>query len=322
MTRYRYISILPSLLTIGNFACGLLSVILCVQSSFAYGLGDAENIAKSHVLFESACLFVFIGMLFDLLDGRVARMTNSQSELGGQLDSLADMCNFGIAPAVVLATVWIRVMPGDTKWWSFSLVASTIYASCAMLRLAIYNLSISSEAKTNFSGLPSPGAAGTVIGAALFFSQSYVVEIWRKVYQFVFSDICDKIGIDRDYRAVAVYFFSAYVIIVGLLMVSKFRFAHVANIWLGKTKKVSVLIIMIAIISLLCMHRTRPIVIFIGFTAYIAICLFINIRNRIKKDSEEKIDHDLANLLNFDKENTDKPGDESSTAELKNEGQA
>lgn len=290
----RPISMLPSLLTLCNFSTGFISIILGIQSIFWRGQGQIE---KSNSLFTSACLVIFLGMVFDMLDGRVARMTNSQSKLGGELDSLADVCTFGIAPAVILGSLWIRVMPSNAEWWSFAMVVGVIYACCAALRLAIYNLHISDEATGHFSGLPSPGAAGAVVGAALFFSQDYIKELWYSTYDSASENFLNAVTAGRDGRVVGVYAFSLYVMVIGLMMVSNFRFAHAANIWLGKTKKVYTLIFFIIVIALLSLERTRPIVLFLGFNAYILICLFVNIRNRLRH-REEDIDRDMEEALN------------------------
>lgn len=304
LTNKNNISILPSLLTLCNFACGLLSIMFCLQSIYWRGLND---VAKSGGLFEKACLMIFFGMIFDMLDGRVARMTNSQCEFGGQLDSFADACTFGIAPATILAALWVRVMPENAEWWSLALAAGLIYACCAVLRLAIYNLHISEEAKHHFSGLPSPGAAGAIIGAVLFFTQPALINAWNWLYSSTVQSTLTKISTTaagKDYRVIAIYLFSVYVIIIGLLMVSHFRFAHAANIWLGKTKKLYSLLVIFLVITLLSVEATRSFALFLGFNAYVAICLFVNIRNRMKH-READIDRDIEEVLNIENREVD-----------------
>ena len=145
----RKISILPSILTLCNFSCGIISIILCIESLF-FKYNNEFELSNSYFIY--ACLIIFGGMVFDLFDGRVARMTHSESQFGAELDSLADVCTFGIAPAIILSTVWINTMKVGDKLWSIALLAGIIYAVCAVLRLAIYNLSASHEAKNYFSG--------------------------------------------------------------------------------------------------------------------------------------------------------------------------
>ena len=106
--------------------------------------------------FDAACIAIFIAMIFDVLDGTVARMTNTSSDFGLQYDSLSDMVSFGIAPAV-LAFSWILNEVGRIGW-----AAAFIYASCAALRLARFNSQVDSSPKNYFVGIPSPAAAALI----------------------------------------------------------------------------------------------------------------------------------------------------------------
>jgi CDP-diacylglycerol--serine O-phosphatidyltransferase len=108
--------------------------------------------------FELASIAIFIAMLFDGLDGRVARLTNTQSEFGAQYDSLSDMVSFGVAPALVIYEWSLR---GLGKWgW----LAAFIYCAGAALRLARFNANIVVVDKRYFQGLPSPAAAALIVG--------------------------------------------------------------------------------------------------------------------------------------------------------------
>ncbi len=292
----RTISLLPSLLTLCNFACGFISAVLCIQSIYWQGHGNTD---KSGEYLTYAGMIIFLGMIFDMMDGRVARMTNSQCQFGGELDSMADVCTFGMAPAIILATFWIRVMPDNAQWWSFALVAGVIYAACAALRLAMYNLTISEKAKDYFSGLPSPAAAGAVVSAALLFSQDNFISMWQSVFD---STLAHTFLVEKGYKITGIYIFSVYVMIVGLLMVSPFRFVHLANLWFGKGKKFTTLVFAIMIIMLMIL--VTKYVLFIGFNAFIVICLFINIRNRIR-NKEADIQKDMEDMLSMDSEESD-----------------
>jgi len=115
--------------------------------------------------FEKACIAIFVAMILDGLDGRVARWTNTESEFGEQYDSLSDLVSFGLAPALVMyqwALVYMRdvgVSYGRLGW-----MAAFIYVACAALRLARFNVQIEVTDKRFFTGLPSPSAAGIVAG--------------------------------------------------------------------------------------------------------------------------------------------------------------
>jgi CDP-diacylglycerol--serine O-phosphatidyltransferase len=113
-------------------------------------------------LFDQAAVGVFCAMVLDSLDGRVARMTNTQSTFGEQMDSLSDMVSFGAAPALVIYEWSLRGLPNKLGW-----IAAFIYCSGAALRLARFNTNIEVVDKRFFQGLPSPAAAAMVAGFIL-----------------------------------------------------------------------------------------------------------------------------------------------------------
>ena len=118
-----------------------------------YGIIQAMN---GH--FSEAAIAVFFSMLFDGMDGRVARLTHTQSEFGVQMDSLADAVSFGIAPALIVYEFALVEM-GKIGW-----AVSFVYALCALLRLARFNCNVGVVSKNYFQGLPSPAAAALVCG--------------------------------------------------------------------------------------------------------------------------------------------------------------
>ncbi len=286
----RKISILPSILTLCNFSCGVISIILCMESLF---FKFHNNIEQADTYFVYAAMIIFGGMVFDMLDGRVARMTHSESQFGAELDSLADVCTFGIAPALILASVWIGSMKAGDKLWSIALLAGIIYAVCAVLRLAIYNLSAGGGAKNYFSGLPSPAAAGSIVGTILF-CKTYCTGIWADIYNGYFTTTyLNRYGEIKT----GIYLISIYVIIIGLLMVSPFRFAHAANILLGKTRKYWMLLLAVLIIIVLLEYPI--IVLFIAFNGFTLYCIFINIKNKLK-NKEENIEKEMEGMFSLD----------------------
>ncbi|MFC4622956.1 CDP-diacylglycerol--serine O-phosphatidyltransferase [Comamonas nitrativorans] len=139
--RRKGIYILPNLFTLAALFGGFYSIVMAMNGSF--------TLAAYGVLFA---------MLFDSLDGRVARMTNTQSAFGEQMDSLSDMVSFGVAPALI-SYVW--ALKGLGRWgW----IAAFVYCSCAALRLARFNVNTGVVDKRWFQGLPSPAAAALVVG--------------------------------------------------------------------------------------------------------------------------------------------------------------
>ncbi|WP_426102624.1 CDP-diacylglycerol--serine O-phosphatidyltransferase [Massilia sp. TSP1-1-2] len=143
--RARGIYLLPNAFTTAALFCGFYAIV------------QAMNLR-----FELAAWAIFVAMVLDGLDGRVARLTNTQSEFGAQYDSLSDMVSFGAAPALVIYEWSLRTLPGKWGW-----IAAFVYCSCAALRLARFNTNIEVVDKRFFQGLPSPAAAAMVAGFIL-----------------------------------------------------------------------------------------------------------------------------------------------------------
>ncbi len=133
--------LLPNLFTLAALFAGFYAVVMAMNGRF-----------------DLAAIGVFCAMVLDSLDGRVARMTNTQSAFGEQMDSLSDMVSFGAAPALI-AYVWALKDLGRWGW-----IAAFVYISCAMLRLARFNVNTAVVDKRYFQGLPSPAAAALVMG--------------------------------------------------------------------------------------------------------------------------------------------------------------
>jgi CDP-diacylglycerol--serine O-phosphatidyltransferase len=139
--RRKGIYILPNLFTLAALFGGFYAVVMAMNGRF-----------------EQAAYGVFCAMVLDSLDGRVARMTNTQSTFGEQMDSLSDMVSFGAAPALI-AYEWALKGLGKPGW-----IAAFVYCSCAALRLARFNTNLGVVDKRFFQGLPSPAAAALVMG--------------------------------------------------------------------------------------------------------------------------------------------------------------
>ncbi len=182
--RNRSIYLLPNLFTTAALFSGFFAIIAASQGRI-----------------EAACVAIFIAAILDGLDGRVARMTNTQSEFGVQYDSLADLISFGMAPALVMYHWSLVSMKLDTPTLGkIGWLAAFLYAACAALRLARFNSQVEVTDKRWFIGFPSPSAAAVM---ASF--------VW----------MCHDLGwspVDLRYVALAV------TVIVGLAMVSRFRY--------------------------------------------------------------------------------------------------
>ncbi|MFT6153282.1 MAG: CDP-diacylglycerol--serine O-phosphatidyltransferase [Bermanella sp.] len=146
--RRKGIYLLPNLFTTGALFFGFYAIVASMNGNFS-----------------EASIAIFIAMILDGLDGRVARMTNTQSDFGAEYDSLADMVSFGVAPALVSFT-WALQDLGKIGW-----VAAFIYVAGAALRLARFNTQIDTADKNYFTGLASPAAAAIVAGTVWAFSE-------------------------------------------------------------------------------------------------------------------------------------------------------
>ena len=158
--RHRGIYLLPNLFTTANLFAGFYAIISAISAHGYLSAGDPHEGSK-YLAF--AAIAIFVAMVLDSLDGRVARMTNTQSAFGAEYDSLADMISFGMAPALVAFT-WILQDIGKTGW-----VVAFLYVACAALRLARFNVQIGSTDKKWFIGLPSPSAAAVVAASVWTF---------------------------------------------------------------------------------------------------------------------------------------------------------
>jgi len=154
--RPKGIYLLPNLLTTGCLFSGFYGIVAAIDKHFA-----------------PAGMAVFVAMLFDTLDGRIARLTRTESAFGKEYDSLADMVAFGLAPAIV-SYQWgvVRIAEYGRAWGRFGWLAAFLYAVCAALRLARFNARSATADKRYFEGLPSPSAAA-IVAAFIWFSSEW-----------------------------------------------------------------------------------------------------------------------------------------------------
>jgi CDP-diacylglycerol--serine O-phosphatidyltransferase len=173
------IYILPNLFTSASLFCGFYSII----ASF-----------KEH--FVPASIAILFSVVFDGLDGRIARLTNTTSKFGAEYDSLADVIAFGIAPSL-LAYCWATSIYGKWGW-----IVAFLFVLCGALRLARYNIQIGIIESSVFNGLPIPAAASVIATTVIFFNSDYV-------------------GVEGKFHNI---FIMVFVIILSLLMVSSIKY--------------------------------------------------------------------------------------------------
>lgn len=151
----RGLFILPTLFTVGNLFCGYLSVWCSIRGTF-----------------ETAAILIIAAAVLDMLDGRIARLTNSASRFGEEYDSLADLVSFGVAPAV-LAYSW-----GLADFHRLGWMASFLFVVCGSMRLARFNIQTRVTDKKYFIGLPIPAAAGTISTLVLATPERLQSQFW------------------------------------------------------------------------------------------------------------------------------------------------
>lgn len=237
-----FLRFVPNLLTICNSLCGFLAIIYTLQ---VYKPQTTDLLG----VFCVSSLMIFSAMIFDAFDGFAARMLNAASLHGIQMDSLADMVTFGVAPATIVVIMTDTLKAGVMENWQVVLVylLCSVYIGCAALRLATYNVhAMASEKKGDpsfFSGMPSPGAAAAIC-AVVFFAHETKLPVEK--FAFVLP---------------------VYAAILGLLMVSKVPYVH-AGRWLFSVRKSKRKMLMLAIFILIsAVFRTAGIVFLI--TTYV-----------------------------------------------------
>jgi len=151
----RGLFVIPTLFTVGNLFCGYLSVWCSIRGTF-----------------ETAAILIIAAGVLDMLDGRIARLTNSESRFGEAYDSLADLVSFGVAPAV-LAYSW-----GLADFYRLGWMASFLFVVCGSMRLARFNIQTHASDKKYFIGLPIPAAAGTIASLVLATPERLVSGFW------------------------------------------------------------------------------------------------------------------------------------------------
>ncbi len=220
--RRKGIYILPNLFTLAALFGGFYAIVMAMNDRF-----------------EQAAVGIFCAMVLDSLDGRVARMTNTQSAFGEQMDSLSDMVSFGAAPALI---VYEWALKGMGKWgW----IAAFVYCSCAALRLARFNTNIAVVDKRFFQGLPSPAAAALVVGL-----------IW----------VVTDAGYTPQDAIWLTWLAFAFTLYAGLTMVTNIPFYSFKDVNFRKTVPFIVIVAIALGIAVITIHP--PIVLFGVFVVY------------------------------------------------------
>jgi len=265
--RLRRVAVLPSLITLLNAVCGFAAIHFTAR-----GMNEPESLwlkKPELTFFAAAAWMIFLAMIFDGLDGFVARMARSSSSFGGQLDSLADMVSFGVAPAFLMLQVVTNYLQigevspvfgsrlGKLLW-----LVAAMYICCTALRLARFNVEHETLDKEHlgFSGLPSPAAAGVVTSLVLLYSD-FLRELKPEVREAI--PIVSQI---------IIYLLPWITIGVALLMVSRVPYRHVINQYVRGRRSFGHMVLVVALVLFLFWKpQLTAAVVFVAFAATGAI---------------------------------------------------
>ncbi len=270
--RLKYVTVLPSLVTILNGVCGFAAIAFAGKGAAA-GINHFSYHKLTLPYFAMAGYMVLLAMIADVLDGRLARMSKSTSSFGGQLDSLCDIISFGVAPAFLMLKVleyklggFAEQNPGLVNFLErFIWLTAAAYISCAAIRLARFNVENEEDesAHMSFIGLPTPAAAGVVVSLVIF-HQETLVELSASSPQGAllrgnFYLICEN---------AIIYALPLLVLGVSVLMVSRIRYPHILNQYIKGKKPFAHLIRALLFLALVIWSRQVALVlIFCGFAA-------------------------------------------------------
>jgi CDP-diacylglycerol--serine O-phosphatidyltransferase len=256
--RRKGIYLLPNLFTTAGLFAGFFAIVAAINGRF-----------------EAAAIAMFVAMVMDGLDGRVARMTNTQSDFGAEYDSMADMVSFGLAPALVMHQWALSSITPDKLGW----MAAFIYTCGAALRLARFNTQVGVADKRYFQGLASPAAAALIAGL-----------IW----------VGDDFGLKGDSLN-----WLAFIVTMaaGVLMVSNIRYHSFKQVDLHGKVPFIVMVGIMLVFALIFLHP--PLVLFSGFLVYAASGPVMSLYHWQKRRLAKAAGGPRASVTKTDKTGTD-----------------
>ena len=258
--RLKYITTLPSLVTILNGVCGFTAIILASKGIELVDGRFSENYRPHLFAFGATSYFamsgylILLAMIADMLDGRLARISQNTSSFGGQLDSLCDIVSFGVAPAFLMLKVLEYKLTGftglnltlETFLHRFIWLTAAAYISCAAIRLARFNVENEEDesAHMSFMGLPTPAAAGVIVSLIIFHQEILPT----------FAIICIL-----PFLALG----------ISILMVSRIRYPHILNQYLRGKKPFTYLIrvLLLLVFIVVTSIQAALVLVFCGFAA-------------------------------------------------------
>ncbi len=274
------VALLPSAATLGNLLCGVMAILCALLAMRSVYFPDGPP--RAHPALEPwfptyisvGAYLIVLSMIFDALDGRLARMARHTTEFGVQLDSIADVVSFGTAPAILLLAMLLPLaVPPDgpilvgKAEWRIGLLGAMVYVACAAIRLARYNAENVKEeaAQPRFHGLPVPGAAAGLV-ALLVLHENLVYEqatMW---------------GV--DWAAVVRWSTGPAAFLLGMLMVSRLDYVHVFNQYVRREQPLWHLV---TLVVLVCIGLFSPeVLLFVLALIYILSGVVVRLRQLLR----------------------------------------
>lgn len=260
---------LPNLMTAGNLACGFFAVLTIFKGMLNATKPEGYNFDLAQPFYERAILLIFASCVFDLLDGRLARLGGRESPFGREFDSLADVISFGMAPSMLMAKAVLLPL-GDIGWW-----LACIYVLCGAIRLARFNCLAAmpkrSSADTDFRGLPIPMAAGFIS------SLTYLIIYFNET--------------DRDLGGWK-YALAGAMVGLSFLMVSNVRYPSFKKVgWRTRGTPLMLVVAAAVLIVTVSYHLVMPAVLFSCYLIYgLAVRPFLP--KRMQQEIEANDDDD------------------------------
>ncbi|HEV3021090.1 MAG TPA: CDP-diacylglycerol--serine O-phosphatidyltransferase [Pirellulales bacterium] len=270
MHKIRTVAVLPTMFTLGNLVCGFFAIVVAARVERpekpdiphaeklntlnpvqAVGRLDRDNDVHNCML---SGWLIFLAMIFDALDGHVARLSKATSDFGAQLDSLCDLVTFGVAPAFLM----VKMCPSfafahnDTVW-----VIAAAFAACAAMRLARFNVETDdNDDHLNFTGLPSPAAAAAMASFAILF---YTLRQDGSSLRYF-----DIETVDHWVQNILPFF----AVLTALLMVSRIPYPHVVNQLFSGQRSFAHLVTLVIGLTLVMMFRGYSVPLISGFFVF------------------------------------------------------
>jgi CDP-diacylglycerol--serine O-phosphatidyltransferase len=267
---------LPNAMTAGNLTCGFFAVLTIFNGILEATTKQGYDFSRAQPFYEKAILLIFASCIFDLLDGRLARLGGKESPFGREFDSLADVISFGMAPSMLMAKAVLFPL-GDVGWW-----LACIYVLCGAIRLARFNclaaLPKSANVGTDFRGIPIPMAAGFIS------SLTYLIIYFNEN--------------DRDLGAWK-YVLAGAMLGLSFLMVSNVRYPSFKKVgWRTRGTPLLIVAAVVVVIVTVRFHYIMPAVLFSAYLLYgLAVRPFLSPKVQREIEEEDDVVEESAELV-------------------------